>query len=491
MTSTFDTRYAAVSSRDTRFDGAFYTCVVSTGIYCRPSCPSRTPKRENCRFVARPLDAVSAGFRPCKRCRPDELLTDASGQNLARRALAAIEAGFLDDAGVGDLARLLHVSERHVQRILLRHAGATAAQLANSARCARAESLLRGTDLRIADVAFAAGFASVRHFNDSVRLAWGATPTQVRARSAAGLGSDAAVGRVSVRLPYTPPFDGAAALASLRAHAVPRVSFAGDRDFSRTLRAPGGPARVRVRVPWGDEPLHAQVELTELADLGFVVSSLRWWLDLDLDPAPVGRELGRHDLLRPLVAARPGLRLVRGATPEEAALLAVLGQQVSLAAAGTLASRLAALAGDELPGAFEVGLVDLVFPSAAQVAEQSAATLRGEVGLTAARAESLRRFAGVLAEGRVDLADRQALLAIPGIGPWTADVIALRALGDPDAFAPGDLVLRKALGLADQPVAAATRQAACLAEAWSPFRGYALLHLWHSQHYDSRFSHVS
>lgn len=482
--------YRAISGRDPRFDGRLFVGVLSTGIYCRPSCPARTPRPENCRFYPAAAAAVAAGFRACRRCRPDALPGsrdwDARG-DLAARALRAIADGAVDTHGVHGLAESMHVSPRHLHRVLVAEVGASPLQLARTRRAQLARMLLDQTTLSMIDVAFAAGFASLRQFNDVMRAEFGAPPSTLRrgpARfpaAAGGADERAPVDEaaLTLRLRHALPYDADGWLAHARARAIPGLERVDDdRTITRLLAAPGGPVRVTISFD-AEGKVVARLALADLGDLAGVVSRLRRWLDLDADPLLVDDALGADRLLGPLVAARPGLRVPGTTDPFELAVRAVLGQQVSVAGARTLAGRLVAAHGTP---AFDTLHV---FPSAATLAAAGPDRLR-EIGLTASRAATLAHLAVAVAgglslePGTDRAAVRAGLLALPGIGPWTADYIALRALGDPDVFPGGDLVLRKALaelpGGGGRPLDAAA--AATRAAAWRPWRGYAAQHLW-------------
>ncbi|MGV8967847.1 MAG: DNA-3-methyladenine glycosylase 2 family protein [Cellulomonas sp.] len=523
--------YRAISGRDPRFDGRLFVGVISTGIYCRPSCPARTPRQENCRFYPAAAAAVAAGFRACRRCRPDALPGsrdwDSRG-DLAARALRAIGDGAVDTEGVQGLAARLHVSARHLHRVLLAEVGASPLQLARTRRAQLARMLLDQTDLAMIDVAFAAGFASLRQFNDVMRIEFGAPPSSLRrgqtgsaaavraGRGPGGPGGGDDDGRAPVdgavltlRLRHVLPYDAAGWFAHTAGRAIPgleRVEAlepglecgAGRRAITKLLVAPGGPARVTVSFGAPGE-IVAHLRLADLSDLAGVVVRLRRWLDLDADPRLIDGTLALDPALASLVAARPGLRIPGTTDPFELAVRAVLGQQVSVAGARTLAARLVVAygqpepwhggpAGGEEPGG-DRGLS--LFPSASTLAAAGPDRLR-TIGLTGARAATLAGLAGAIAGGLslspdADRGDvRAALLALPGIGPWTADYIALRALGDPDVFPAGDLVLRKALaelpdvagqaGVAGRALDVAT--ATARAAGWRPWRGYAAQHLW-------------
>lgn len=496
--------YRAAAGRDPRFDGRVYLAVTTTGIYCRPSCPARTPLQRHCRFFPSAAAAVAAGFRACRRCRPDALPGsrhwDARG-DLAARALRLIAAGAADEVGVAGLARRLAVSERHLHRVLVEEVGASPQQLARTRRAQTARMLLEQTPLAMADVAFAAGFTSVRQFNDVVRGEFGTTPGALRRASGptmAGVsvtpspsgpadpGSPDPV--VELRLRHRAPL----ALEPLRrfvaGHTIPGLERhdPATGEHTRCLRLPDGrPAAVTAvlappasaspggrATPSPSEHVVVRLHLPDVADLAPVVARVRRWLDLDADPVLVDGALSADPALAPLVAARPGLRVPGGLDGGETALCAVIGQQVSLAAARTFAGRLVGAFGDPGP----LGLS--AFPLPGVLAAAGPDAVRAATGLTGARSRTVHALATALAEGLVldpgadRDATRAALLALPGIGPWTADYVALRALGDPDAFLPGDLVLKRILGVG---TAAAASQRG---EAWRPWRGYALMHLW-------------
>lgn len=486
--------YRAVSGRDPRYDGRLYLGVTSTGVYCRPSCPARTPRQENCRYYRSSAAAVAAGFRACRRCRPDALPGtrewDARA-DLAAQALRAIASGVVDEAGVEGLAARLHVSARHLQRVVVAEVGAGPAQIARSRRAQLARHLIDETRLPMADVAFAAGFASVRQFNDVMRETFGATPRELRARrrGPALPAPDARTpvdrARLALHLRHRGPLDAAAWFAHVERRAVPGLEVAEDGPDGYRVRrlapAPHGPALVDVRLAADGSRVDVELELASLGDLAPTVARVRRWLDLDADPALVGAVLAEDPDLAPLVAARPGLRVPGTVDGYELAVRTVLGQQVSVAAARTLTARLVAAHGAPGPGGLRA------FPRPEALAAVPVTELRG-LGLTGARAATVLAVAEAVAGGlHLDpAADREraraALLALPGIGAWTTEYVALRALGDPDAFCEGDLVLRRAVGRyaptpdrAGSPSARAVRERS---QRWRPWRGYAAQHLW-------------
>lgn len=491
MDEDFETCYRAVSSRDSRFDGRFFTAVTSTGIYCRPICPARTPKRENVRFYPVAAAAAAAGFRACRRCRPDRGPGSPDWNvraDLVGRALRLIAAGAVDGGGVGELATRLHVSERHLNRSLVAEVGVGPLALARTRRAQTARTLLESTALPVSDIAFAAGYASIRQFNESMRQAFGRSPTELRGRAprtvADGFAREGS-GPLTLRLAYREPFDTAGVLAWFGLRAVEGVERVIGTAYQRTMRLPHAPGLLTMS-DTGEGTLRVEARLGDLRDVTAAVRRCQDLFDLDADPAAVADVLRADPALRPLVDARPGLRVPGCADGFELAVRAVLGQQVSVAAARTFAVRLARRFGDALPddtaGGGEEGW--WLFPTAARLAAAGPDELR-TIGLTTRRAATLHALAVAVAEGGLTLdrgADRAAaaaaLPALPGIGAWTAAYVGLRALGDPDAFPASDLGLRKAaeaLGLPGDP-----RALAAHAERWRPWRGYAALHLWSS-----------
>ncbi|HSV66269.1 MAG TPA: AlkA N-terminal domain-containing protein [Mycobacteriales bacterium] len=480
MQEDFDRCYRAVQSRDRRFDGRFVTAVTSTGIYCRPSCPAQTPKPRNVRFYRVAAAAQAAGFRACRRCRPDAAPGSPEWDvraDLAARALRLIAAGAADDSGVTGIARRLAVSERHLHRTLVDEVGAGPLALARTRRAQTARLLVESTALPVSDIAFAAGFGSIRQFNDAFREAFGCAPSQVRRGAAAGREARDGEGSITLRLRHRPPYDVPSVLGWFAARAVPGLEEMAGGTYQRTLRLPRGGALAEL-TPYADT-VRLRVRLADLRDLTAAVQRCRRLFDLDADPAAVGTVLAADPALAPLVAARPGMRVPGAADGFELAVRAVLGQQVSVAAARTCCGRLVAALGEplDLDGRWRL------FPSAGTVAEAGPDGLSG-LGLTGARVRTLYALAAAVADGSLVLdagADRPgtaaALLALPGVGPWTASYIEMRALGNPDALPVGDLGLRRAavrLGIPEPELPAR-------AEAWRPWRAYAAMHLWHME----------
>ncbi|MGH8906870.1 MAG: AlkA N-terminal domain-containing protein [Egibacteraceae bacterium] len=476
MHTDFERCYRAVQSRDERFDGWVYTAVTSTGIYCRPSCPAVLPKRAHVRFYPTAAAAQVGGFRACKRCRPDAVPGSPEWDqraDLAARAMRLIADGVVDRDGVAGLARRLGYSERHLHRQLVAEVGAGPLALARAQRAHTARGLVETTAVPFAQVAFAAGFASVRQFNDTIRGVFAATPTELRRR--AGPACQGPSGAIALRLPYRAPCHVAGLLGFLGARGVPGVEEVSGQVYRRTLRLPYGTGVVELSE--GGAHVACRLWLDDLRDLGAGVQRCRRLLDLDADPVAVAELLGEDPLLGPLVRDCPGRRVPRTVDGAELAVRAVLGQQISVAGARTLAGRLVARYGKPLT-APDGGLTHL-FPQAEVLAEADPR----ELPMPRTRADTLTRLARVLSTGDLVLdpgADRQAavaaLQALPGIGPWTAGYVAMRALGDPDAFPASDLGLRKAAERLGAPGRTAALQR--LAERWRPWRSYAAQHLW-------------
>ncbi|MCD6640633.1 MAG: helix-turn-helix domain-containing protein [Nocardioides sp.] len=476
-----DACYRAVQSRDRRFDGAFYTAVRTTGIYCRPSCPARTPARDNVTFHATAASAQAAGFRACKRCLPDatpgspewDAAADAAG-----RAMRLVADGVVDREGVEGLASRMGYSSRHLNRLLVGELGASPLALARARRAQTARVLVEATSLPMTEIAYAAGFASIRQFNQTLREVYDASPSDLRGRRR----TSAAVGRVPMRLGVRTPYDGRALMGFLAVRAVPGVEVVRDGAYLRTLRLPHGHGVVELRVP--HEPTagatafaEAVFRLTDLRDLGAAVERTRRLLDADCDPVAVAQALADDDVTGPLVRAAPGLRVPGHVDGEEVAVRAVLGQQVSVARARDHAAWFVQQWGERVET--DVPGLTHLFPAPAVLAHQDGDAMR----MPRARGRALVGLCAALAAGDVALdrsADRDlvrhALLDLPGIGPWTADYIALRALGHPDVLLPTDAGTRQALVRLGRPPADVEERG----EAWRPWRSYAQMHLWHS-----------
>jgi len=466
----------AVQSKDARFDGWFFTAVVTTGIYCRPSCPVVPPKAEHMRFYPSAAAAQQAGYRACKRCRPDASPGSPEWNQRAdvvARAMRLIADGVVDRDGVPGLAGRLGYSTRQVERHLLAELGAGPLALARAQRAQTARVLIETTTLPMTQVALAAGFASVRTFNETVQQVFALSPSDLRARVTGPV--PVAPGSLSLRLPFREPLWPDNLFGHLAATAVPGVEEWRDGSYRRTLRLPHGHGIVALR-PTPDH-VACQLQLTDLRDLAIAISRCRRLLDLDADPVAVD-DLRRADpVLAPLVDKAPGRRVPRTVDPAEFALRAVIGQQVSTAAARTHAARL--VIGHGFPIADGEGGLTHLFPEPADLDQVDPETM----AMPRSRRVAVLGLARALAEGRVDLSAgndwqeaRVQLRALPGLGPWTVETIAMRALGDPDAFPVTDLGIRfgaRALGLDEHPAALTTGAA-----RWRPWRAYATQYLW-------------
>jgi AraC family transcriptional regulator of adaptative response / DNA-3-methyladenine glycosylase II len=470
-----DTCYRALAARDRRFDGVFLVGVSTTGVYCRPICPARTPGRDRVHFFARAAEAEREGFRACFRCRPElapgQGPVDA-GPRLVAAAAARIEAGFLNEGSVDELASGLGVTGRHLRRALTDALGLSPVELAQSRRMALAKQLLQDTDLAIAEVAYAAGFRSLRRFNALFRARFGRPPSALRRE--AGAAAAARDGALSLRLDFRPPLDWEALLAFLAARATAGVEEVAGGAYRRTVRLGEKVGWVEVRLDPARPALRAAASLSLAGALMPLAARLRALFDLDSHPDAVVEALARDPLLRRSVRRRPGLRVPGAFDGFETAARVVLGQQVSVRAATTLAGRLAAALGEPLETPFPA--LRRLSPDPGEVAGAGEDRLAG-LGMPGARARALGALAGAVSEGRLAL-DRHGLhdglarlRAVPGVGDWTAQVLAMR-LGDPDAFPAGDLGVRHALG------AGGAREAEARAEGWRPWRAYAAVHLW-------------
>jgi AraC family transcriptional regulator of adaptative response / DNA-3-methyladenine glycosylase II len=474
---TFEERYRAIDARDTRFDGQFVTAVHSTGIYCRPSCPARTPKQQNVSFYPTSAAAHEAGFRACKRCLPEAApgspAWDLRG-DAAARAMRLIADGVVEREGVPALAARLGYSHRHLTRLLTAELGAGPLALARAHRAHNARMLLVGTDLPVADVAFSAGFSSIRQCNETIQQVFGLTPSELRARRRASQGTESVLGEIDLLLPHREPMDAAGIFAWMAARAIPGTETSTASSFARHLRMPGGPAWFEVRQE-AKGALRLRVRVTHLSDLAPLVQTARRIFDLDADPVAVDAALSQHPLLAPLVSRVPGIRVPGAADPHEMLIRAMVGQQITVAAARTALTALTQALGERVGGADGATL----FPTMAAIAEHGAEVLRGP----AARIRAITGAAAALADGTLTLtvgddraAQRRDLLAMPGIGPWTADYVRMRVIGDPDVFLPGDVAIRAGAGASGLPADAAPLTD--WAERAAPWRSYLSAHLW-------------
>lgn len=479
-----DTCYRAIAGRDARFDGWFFVGVTSTGIFCRPSCPARTPKRANVRFFGTAAAAAAAGFRACLRCRPDT--TPGSPEwnvrsDVVARGMRLIADGVVDEqGGVARLANRLGYSTRQLTRLFTEELGVGPLAVARTQRAATARTLIETTRLGFAEITFAAGFTSVRQFNDTIREFYGRTPSQLRDRRSAGRGhsehgTDDLGTPLTLRLATRQPFDASTLLDFLRTRAVSGIEVGTTNSYRRTVPLPHGPAIIELTPT--DSYVRATLHLADWRDLATAVARCRRLFDLDADPTAI--DAATSDLGGPA-----GLRLPGTVDPWELAVRAILGQQVSVAGARTTAHWFVTTYGKPLPAT--AGALTHTFPDAQTLA---AADPTGWP-IPAARARSIGALANAVADGRITLdvgtdartlaAELASSAALPGIGSWTANYIAMRALGDPDVFLATDLGIRRAArhrGLPDEP-----RALTAYAERWRPFRSYATLHLWTAEH---------
>ena len=466
-------------SRDPRFDGLFFTGVHSTGIYCRPVCPARHAKRV--RYFPNAAAAEAAGFRPCLRCRPELSPSDGSwqrGDAALARALMLIDQGALSDAPLATLATRVGLGERQLRRLFVERLGAPPIRVLGTRRLLFAKQLLTETTLPVTTVAMAAGFGSLRRFNATFQEAYRMSPRDLRRRP--GAAARATGDPLVLRLGYRPPYDFATMLGFLRGRALPGIERVDEHSYARVIAGDAGAPHGWLRIsawPGGEHALRLELHAPDITRLPAIVQRLRRMFDLDADPQAIAQALSADPRLRPLLRARPGLRLPSGWDGFEIAVRAVLGQQVAwlrrarwhracrngLASAWPSRSR---AAGTPVPDARRTADADL-----------------STIGLTRARADTVRTVARAMLDGRVDFRPERTLddfvarwVALPGIGPWTAQYVALRALGHPDAFPAEDLVLRKMAAEAGEPVGA--RAMIARAEAWRPWRGYAVIHLW-------------
>lgn len=469
--------YRASASRDARFDGQFILAVRTTGIYCRPSCPAIMPKRGNVTFFNTAAAAQQAGFRACRRCLPDSVPGSPEWNlraDLAGRAMRLIADGVVERDGVPGLACRLGYSERHVTRVLTAELGAGPLALARAHRAHSARLLIETTAMPLADIAFAAGFASVRQFNETIRAVFATTPTGLRV-AAKRRPTPNTPGKVSVRLPYREPFDYDGVLAFLAARAIPGMESIVDGRYGRTMRLANGTATAWLAPAAGH--VDCTLSLTDMRDLGSAVTRLRRLLDLDADPGAVGEVLSADPALEALVRKNPGLRLPGAVDGAEIVTRALIGQQITVAAARTALTKLTTTLGDPLPT--PDGDLTVVFPTSAAIAEHAAEVLTGP----RRRIETIRTVNAAMATNDLDVhvgADpdelSQALQQFSGVGPWTAGYVLMRVLGAPDVLLTGDVAMRKGaanLGLPSTPDGLTAH-----ATAWRPWRSYAGMHLW-------------
>jgi AraC family transcriptional regulator of adaptative response / DNA-3-methyladenine glycosylase II len=468
------TCYRALATRDRRFDGRFYTGVVTTGIYCRPVCPARTPKRENVRFFGCAAAAEKEGFRACRRCRPETSAGTPAwlGTSVTvARALRLLSAGAAGERGLEALADRLGVGTRHLRRLFQKELGASPVEVAQVSRVHFARRLLSETDLPISRIAFSSGFRSLRRFNEAMLKSFGAPPSSLRRERARPQGRE----KIELRTCFRPPFDWESLLEFLRPRAIPGVESVEGGIYRRTFRKGAEEGILEVRCAPREACLWVRIEPGEAGSLFEIVERVRCLFDCGADPIEIGRILRQDKVVGDLARRRPGLRVPGSWDGFELAVRAILGQQVSVAAATTLTGRLVQRFGTPLRNPNRA--LTHLFPRPADLAT---ADLSG-LGIPRSRARALRELARAVMENRIDLlagSPREPLKEMPGVGDWTAEYVAMRALGDPDAFPADDLGLRRAAGKGRGPISGAELNRR--SESWRPWRAYAAMHLWKS-----------
>ncbi|HEX8955933.1 MAG TPA: AlkA N-terminal domain-containing protein [Burkholderiaceae bacterium] len=483
--------YRALLARDTRFDGVFFTGVKTTGIYCRPVCRVKTPRASSCTFFANAASAEAAGYRPCLRCRP-ELAPYALQQNLAYAVWQRIAAGALNHGDLESLSQEVGLSSRQLRRVLQEHFGVSPVELAQTQRLLFAKKLLQETRLPMTELAYAAGFGSLRRFNALFAERYGMAPSAVRREANAEAGVDDAL---MLRLAYRPPYNWTAVLGYLAGRAIPGVESVRDGAYRRTVRVGNAVGWIQVRRLEGREQLELEVAPHLAPHLMTLLARVRTQFDLDANPEVIEAHLGQDAMLAQHIAAAPGLRVPGAFDTFELAVRAVLGQQVSVAGASTIAGRLVASFGEAAATPFEQ--VTHLFPRPEALAVATADDV-APLGMPGKRAQTIIGLARFASEGGLDIKPGASLAqaiaqlrTVPGIGEWTAQYVAMRALRFPDAFPAGDLGLQKAAALSepqDDVARLSEKQLLARAVGWSPWRGYAALLLWNSLHVEKEIS---
>jgi AraC family transcriptional regulator of adaptative response / DNA-3-methyladenine glycosylase II len=473
--------YRAVLARDARHDGRFFTCVKTTGIYCRPICPARPPKLGNCIFVPTAAAAQEAGFRPCLRCRPEsspDLDAWRGTSATVSRALKLIEGGALDGDDVASLAERLQIGERQLRRLFRLHLGAAPVTVAQTRRVLLAKQLIHQTDLSMIQVALGSGFGSVRRFNETFARLYGRPPSELRRRATT---STALAPETSLLLPYRAPYDWDAMIRFLRGRAIAGLEVVSDDRYSRVIEVDGATGSITVSHAPAPSALRVAVRIPRLNALSSIITRVRRMFDLSADPVAIGEALSCDPALAPLVRARPGLRVPGGWDGFEVAVRAILGQQITVKGATQLAGRIVAAIGDRVTddGGGVAGLTH-AFPRP----ERFDADTLSALGMPRARAAALAGLARASAndprlfDPRGDLEAAVAhLCKLPGVGEWTAQYIAMRAMGESDAFLAADIGVQRGLGVRGRPRPKAS-QVLARAQRWRPWRAYAVLHLW-------------
>ena len=475
-----DACYRAVAQRDPRFDGRFFTGVKTTGIYCRPICPARTPHKENVTFFPTAAAAQEAGFRPCLRCRPEtapDLGAWRGTSNTVSRALALIELGALDEARLEAFAERLGIGERHLRRLFQQHLGASPIAVAQTRRVLLAKQLIHETRLPMAEIAFAAGFGSVRRFNETFQALFRRAPRELRRASREDVSAGPG-GEIVLLLRYQPPYDWQTVLDFLRRRAIAGIELVTQDRYSRTIALGGAQGIVTVEHAPEKNALRASVRFPKLSSMPAIIARLRRVFDLGADPLTIAAHLAQDPVLSPLVRARPGLRVPGNWDGFELTIRAVLGQQITVVAARGLAARLVARYGKKLCA--PEGALTHVFPDPRALAKADFA----ELGMPRSRAATISAVAqSVIAQPQLFEASSdlelavERLRAIYGVGEWTAQYIALRQLREPDAFPASDIALMRAIAKIEGRAYSAA-ELLSRAGPWRPWRAYAAQHLW-------------
>lgn len=470
--------YRAVRARDVRYDGRFFTCVKTTGICCRPICPASPPKIENCSFLTTAAAAQQAGFRPCLRCRPEsspDLDAWRGTSATVSRALKMIEGGALDDGDIASLAGRLEIGERHLRRLFRRHVGAAPVTVAQTRRVLLAKQLIHQTDLSMVEVALASGFGSVRRFNETFQLLYHRPPSELRRHATAASPAP----EISLLLPYRPPYDWEAMIHFLEARAIAGLEAVMKNTYSRVIELRDVTGSITVAHAPDQSALRVAVRFPRLNALSVIIARIRRMFDLSAEPGSIASALSSDPVMAPLVLARPGLRVPGAWDGFEIAVRAVLGQQITMKAATQLASRVVSAVGTQVTDRIDMPGLTHAFPRP----ERFNANTLADLGIPRARAAAVVGVATALSadahlfDPRRDLAEAVARLRnLPGIGEWTAQYIAMRALGESDAFLAGDVaVQRRFASDGRRPTAS---ELLVRAERWRPWRAYAVLHLW-------------
>ncbi len=479
MNTNHKTCYQAVKSRDARFDGRFFTGVTSTGIFCRPVCPAITPKEKNCRFFENAAAAMNAGFRPCLRCRPEVSPGSPAWNGISttvNRAIRLINEGALDDASVDDLAARLGIGERHLRRLFMDHVGVGPKAVAQTRRVLFAKKLVNETNLPLTEIAMASGFGSIRRFNSTFQKLYGRPPRELRriAENEPVQGGSS----LNLKLALRPPYDWDHLVGFFKTRAIPGVEDVSDGFYRRTIRIENQIGHLEVSHDATGPHLNVTIALDDTSHLKSVIERTRRLFDIDADSEAINAHLSSDPVLQKSVKDRPGMRVPGAWDPFEIAVRAVLGQQVSVSAARTFAGRLVDAFGAPLKECPSAALTH-VFPTPKKLAKADLQT----IGLTTKRQETLRGLSQAFATGKLDMDKAHSLeeieprlTALPGIGPWTAQYIAMRAFAEPDAFPTGDLGLLNAFKQMGEDIN--IRELDRRAENWRPWRAYATMHLW-------------